>query len=305
MTAYLLRRLLQGLYVILGLSVLVFMILHITGDPALVILPPNVTAQELADFRQKMGFNDPLYVQYLRFLSRGLQGDFGMSFMQAQPALGLVLERMPATFELAVASLALSITLAVPAGILAALHKDRLLDFLGMLAALLGQSMPAFWLGLLLLMVFSIWLDLLPVSGRGSFQHLLLPAITLGSFTAARIARLTRSEMLEVLGQEFVNTARAKGLREWAVVIKHTFANAVVPVLSVVTLEAGTVLGGAVITETIFSWPGVGRLMVDAIFDRDFPVVQAGVLTISVLLVLLNIVADVVYAWLDPRIRFT
>jgi peptide/nickel transport system permease protein len=154
-------------------------------------------------------------------------------------------------------------------------------------------------------MVFSVWLDLFPVSGRGSLRHLLLPAITLGSFTAARIARLTRSEMLEVLRQEFVTAARAKGLREWVVLIKHTFANALVPVLSVVTLELGTVLGGAVLTETIFSWPGVGRLLVDAIFDRDFPVVQAGVLTISVFLVVLNLVADLVYAWLDPRIRFT
>jgi len=305
MTSYLLRRLLQSIYVVFGLSVLVFGILHITGDPALVILPPNVTTQELADFREKMGFNDPLYVQYARFLGGAVRGDFGMSFMQTQPALGLVLERVPATAELAAAAIVFSVLLAVPTGILAALNKDRFADLLSMLAALLGQSMPAFWLGLLLLMVFSVWFDLFPVAGRGSFRHLILPAITLGSFTAARIARLTRSEMLEVLGQDFVTTARAKGLREWIVVNKHAFKNALVPVLSVVALELGSVLGGAVITETIFAWPGVGRLMVEAIFDRDFPVVQAGVLTIAVLLVLLNLVVDVLYAWIDPRIRFS
>jgi len=305
MSSYILRRLIQSIYVVFGLSILVFGILHITGDPALVILPPNVTAQELADFRQKMGFNDPLYVQYARFLSRAVRGDFGMSFMQTQPALGLVLERLPATAELATAAIAFSVLLAVPAGILAALKKDRVADVVSMLAALLGQSMPAFWLGILLLMVFSVWFDLFPVAGRGSIRHMVLPAITLGSFTAARIARLTRSEMLEVLGQDFVTTARAKGLREWLVVNKHAFRNAIVPVLSVIALEFGSVLGGAVITETIFAWPGVGRLMVEAIFDRDFPVVQAGVLTIAVLLVLLNLVVDLMYAWIDPRIRFT
>ena len=305
MKRFLVRRLLQTCLVVLGLSLLVFMILHLTGDPALVILPPYARPEEVAAFREKMGFNDPLLVQYGRFLARAIRGDFGMSFHQGQPALALVLDRMPATVELGVAAMAFALALAVPAGILAALRKDKLADLVGMSIALLGQSMPAFWLGLMLVMLISVKLDLLPVSGRGGLAHLVLPAITLGSFTAARVARLTRSEMLEVLGQDFVRTARAKGLRERAVVGKHAFKNSLVPVLTIVALEFGTVLGGAVITETIFAWPGVGRLMVDSIFERDFPVVQAGVFVIAVIFVLLNLVVDVAYAWLDPRIRYT
>lgn len=305
MHTYLFRRLVQSVYVVLGLSVLVFLILHLTGDPALVILPPYATAQEIAAFREKMGFNDPLYTQYLRFLGRALQGDFGASFLQGLPALGLILERMPATVELTAAAIAFAVLLAVPAGMVAALRKDRLLDYASMLLALLGQSMPAFWLGLMLLMFFSVKLDLLPVSGRGTLAHLILPAVTLGSFVAARIARLTRSEMLEVLGQDFVRTARAKGLTELAVVAKHAFKNSLVPVVTIVALELGTILGGAVITETIFSWPGVGRLMVDSISERDFPVVQAGVFVIAVVFVAINLVVDILYAYLDPRIRYT
>lgn len=305
MHTYLFRRLVQSVYVVLGLSVLVFLILHLTGDPALVILPPYATAQEIAAFREKMGFNDPLYTQYLRFLGRALQGDFGASFLQGVPALGLILERMPATVELTAAAIAFAVLLAVPAGMVAALRKDRLLDYASMLLALLGQSMPAFWLGLMLLMFFSVKLDLLPVSGRGTLAHLILPAVTLGSFVAARIARLTRSEMLEVLGQDFVRTARAKGLTELAVVAKHAFKNSLVPVVTIVALELGTILGGAVITETIFSWPGVGRLMVDSISERDFPVVQAGVFVIAVVFVAINLVVDILYAYLDPRIRYT
>ena len=304
MKRFLVRRLLQTCLVVLGLSLLVFMILHLTGDPALVILPPYARPEEVAAFREKMGFNDPLLVQYGRFLARAIRGDFGMSFHQGQPALALVLDRMPATVELGVAAMAFALALAVPAGILAALRKDKLADLVGMSIALLGQSMPAFWLGLMLVMLISVKLDLLPVSGRGGLAHLVLPAITLGSFTAARVARLTRSEMLEVLGQDFVRTARAKGLRERAVVGKHAFKNSLVPVLTIVALEFGTVLGGAVITETIFAWPGVGRLMVDSIFERDFPVVQAGVFVIAVIFVLLNLVVDVAYAWLDPRIAY-
>jgi ABC-type dipeptide/oligopeptide/nickel transport system permease component len=302
---FLVRRLLQTGLVVVGLSLLVFMILHVTGDPALVILPPYARPEEVAAFREKMGFNDPLIVQYGRFVARAARGDFGTSFHQHQPALGLVLDRMPATVELGAAAMLFALAIAVPAGIAAALRKDRLPDLLGMSIALLGQSMPAFWLGLMLIMLVSVKLDLLPVSGRGTLAHLVLPAITLGSFTAARVARLTRSEMLEVLGQDFVRTARAKGLRERAVVGKHAFKNSLVPVLTIAALEFGTVLGGAVITETIFAWPGVGRLMVDSIFERDFPVVQAGVFVIALILVLLNLLVDVAYAWIDPRIRYT
>lgn len=305
MRAYLFRRLLQGTYVVLGLSVLVFLILHLTGDPVAVILPPYATREEIAAFREKMGFNDPLHVQYLRFLGKAVRGDLGKSFLQGEPALSLILERMPATLELSVAAIAFSLLLALPAGILSALKKDRLTDYLCMTGALLGQSMPVFWLGLMLITFLSVQLDLFPVSGRGSLRHLVLPAVTLGSYTAARIARLARSEMLEVMGQDFIRTARAKGIREQAVVAKHAFKNAIVPVVTIVALELGTILGGAVITETIFSWPGVGRLMVQSIYDRDFPVVQAGVFLIAVMFVVLNLLVDVFYAYMDPRIRYT
>lgn len=305
MTGYVARRTLQSLYVAVGLSLLVFLLLHLTGDPALVILPPYASPEEVAAFRERMGFNDPLAVQYLTFLGHAALGDFGTSFIQGEPALRLVLERMPATVELSVAAMLFALLVALPAGIVAAARRDRPADYLGMTAALLGQSMPVFWLGLMLLMFFAVRLDLFPVSGRGTLAHLVLPAVTLGAYGAARIARLTRSEMLEALGHDFVRTARAKGIAEGAVVCRHALRNAVAPILTIVALEFGTMLGGAVITETIFSWPGVGRLMVQAIADRDFPVVQAGVFVVAMTFVFLNLVADVAHAWLDPRVRFT
>ncbi len=304
MAGYVARRTVQSLYVAIGLSLVVFMLLHLTGDPALVILPPYASPEEVASFRARMGFDDPLPLQYVRFLGKALRGDFGASFLQGEPALWLVLERMPATVELAVAAMAFALLLALPAGIVAAARKDRPADLVGMTLALLGQSIPVFWLGLMLLMFFAVRLDLFPVSGRGGLAHLVLPAVTLGSYGAARIARLTRSEMLEVLGQDFIRTARSKGIAERAVVARHALKNAVAPILTIVALEFGTMLGGAVITETIFSWPGVGRLMVQSIADRDFPVVQAGVFVVAIIFVLLNLLADVAHAWLDPRVRF-
>ncbi len=305
MAGYVARRTLQSLYVAVGLSLLVFMLLHLTGDPALVILPPYASPEEIAGFREKMGFNDPLPVQYVRFLGRALRGDFGASFIQGESALRLVLERMPATVELAVGALVFALVLALPAGIVAAARKDRPADLLGMTVALLGQSIPVFWLGLMLLMFFAVRLDLFPVSGRGTLAHLVLPAITLGSYGAARIARLTRSEMLEVLGHDFVRTARAKGIAERGVLWRHALRNAVAPILTIVALEFGTMLGGAVITETIFSWPGMGQLLIQAINGSDWPIVQAIVMITAFLVILGNLIADVLYAVVDPRIRYT
>jgi peptide/nickel transport system permease protein len=301
---YIVRRVRQSLYVIVGLSILVFALLHLTGDPASVLLPPYASANERAEFRRQMGFDDPVYVQYLRFAGNALRGDFGTSFLQGQPALGLILERVPATLELSAAAMAFGLALALPAGIVSALWRDELADYFCMTMALLGQSIAVFWLGLMLMTIFSVGLDLFPVSGRGGFAHLVLPAVTLGSYTAARTARLTRSELLEVLGQDFIRTARAKGLWEGIVIAKHAFRNAMVPVVTIVALEMGTLLGGAVITETIFSWPGVARLMVQSIYERDFPVVQVGVFLIGAALVALNLLVDVLYALLDPRIRY-
>lgn len=303
MTVYLVRRLLQSLLVLFGVSFVVFAILFLTGDPAAVLLPPEATAEDIRRFREAMGLDDPFLVQYARWLAGAVRGDFGTSIRHGEPAFRLVLERMPATLELAGAGLALALALAVPAGVVSAVRRNTPLDYLATVVALLGQSMPTFWLGIMLILLFSVQLNLLPSSGRGSLEHLVLPALTLGLFTTARITRLTRSGMLEVLGQDYVRTARAKGVAEPPVVWKHAFKNAAIPIVTIVGLELGTLLGGSVITETIFAWPGVGRLSVQAIYNRDYPVVQAAVFLLASTFVVINLLVDVVYTYLDPRIR--
>ena len=304
MKSYLLRRFWQSLLVLFGVSVVVFLILHLTGDPAALLLPPDATAEDLAKFRTAMGFDDPVAVQYLRFLKGAVRGDFGESLRHGEPAMALVLERLPATFELAGAALLVALCLAIPAGIVSAVRRNTSVDYVSTVVALLGQAMPTFWLGIMLILVFSVRLNWLPSSGRGGFEHLILPAITLGLFTTARITRLTRSGMLEVLGQDYIRTASAKGVGETPVVWKHALKNASIPIVTIVGIELGTALGGSVITETIFAWPGVGRLSVQAIFNRDYPVVQSAVFLLASTLVIVNFLVDVIYTYLDPRIRF-
>jgi ABC-type dipeptide/oligopeptide/nickel transport system permease component len=304
MRSYLLRRGWQSLLVLFGVSVVVFLILHLTGDPALLLLPPDATAEEITRFRDAMGFNDPVWLQYLRFLRGAVRGDFGESLRHGEPAMALVLERLPATFELAGAGLLIALGLAIPAGIVSAVRRNTPIDYVSTVVALLGQAMPTFWLGIMLILIFSVRLEWLPSSGRGDLEHLILPAITLGLFTTARITRLTRSGMLEVLGQDYIRTARAKGVAEPPVVWKHALKNASIPIVTIVGIELGTLLGGSVITETIFAWPGVGRLSVQAIFNRDYPVVQSAVFLLASTFVIVNFLVDVVYTYLDPRIRF-
>jgi peptide/nickel transport system permease protein len=303
MKVYLVRRFLQSLLVLLGVSFVVFGILYLTGDPALVLMPPDATIEDIAKFREQMGFNDPFLVQYGRFLSGALRGDFGQSVRHGEPAFALVMERMPATLELSGAALVVALSLAIPAGIISAVRRNSLMDYVSTVIALLGQSMPTFWLGIMLILLFSVQLNVLPSSGRGGWQHMLLPAVTLGLFTTARITRLTRSGMLEVLNQDYIRTARAKGVSNPPVVWKHALKNAAIPIVTIVGIELGTLLGGSVITETIFAWPGVGRLSVQAIYNRDYPVVQAAVFMLSATFVLVNLVVDVLYTYLDPRIR--
>jgi len=303
MGVYLARRLLQSLLVLVGVSFVVFAILFLTGDPALVLLPPDASAADIAAFRERMGFNDPLLVQYGRFLRGALQGDFGQSVRHGEPAFALVVERLPATLQLSGAALLIALAIAVPAGIVSAVRRNSVLDYVATVTALLGQSMPTFWLGIMLILVFSVWLNVLPSSGRGGLEHLAMPAVTLGLFTTARIMRLTRSGMLEVLGQDYIRTAFAKGLTGRPVVWKHALKNAAIPIVTIVGIELGTPLGGAVITETIFAWPGVGRLSVQAISNRDYPVVQASVFLLASTFVVVNIAVDLVYTYLDPRIR--
>ncbi|MBI2563175.1 MAG: ABC transporter permease [candidate division NC10 bacterium] len=322
MTRYLTRRFWQSLLVLFGISLIVFILLHLTGDPAILLMPPDATQEDIENFRKIMGFNVPLFLrwppwnymhppwrfladtQYGRFLKGAILGDFGLSFRHQQPALGLVLERMPATVELTLAAMGLAVCVAVPVGILSAVRRNSSVDHAGMVMALLGQSMPVYWLGIMLILLFAVRLNMLPAFGTGSLRHLILPAVTLGAFSMARIARLTRSGMLEVLGQEYVRTARAKGLSEVRVILKHGLKNAAIPVITVIGLDLGTLLGGAVITETIFAWPGVGRLAVQAIANRDYPVVQAAVFTLASIFVLINFLVDILYTYVDPRVAY-
>jgi peptide/nickel transport system permease protein len=303
MRTFLVRRLLQSLVVLLGVSFVVFFILFLTGDPAAVLLPPEASAEDIRLFRERMGFDDPFFVQYGRFLAGAVRGSFGESIRHGEPAFDLVVERMPATFELAGAALLIALCLAIPAGIVSAVRRNSVLDYVATVVALLGQSMPTFWLGIMLILLFSVQLQWLPSSGRGELRHLVLPAITLGLFTTARITRLTRSGMLEVLNQDYIRTARAKGVANPPVVWKHALKNAAIPIVTIVGIELGTLLGGSVITETIFAWPGVGRLSVQAIYNRDYPVVQAAVFLLATTFVMVNLFVDVLYTYLDPRIR--
>jgi peptide/nickel transport system permease protein len=302
---YILKRLFHSIFVLVGISLVVFIILHLTGDPAALLMPMDATPEQVAQFRKEMGFTDPVIVQYWRFFKGTLRGDFVQSFRHSQPALDLVLERMPATIQLTLAALFLALVIAIPVGIISAIKRNSLLDHIGMTGALLGQSTPVFWLGIMLILIFSVTLQLFPSSGRGEIQHLVLPAITLGMFSMARTARMMRSSMLEVLGQEYIKTAKAKGLSPGIVILKHALKNASIPVVTIVGMELGTLLGGAVITETIFAWPGVGRLAIQAIYNRDYPVVQASVFILASIFVLVNLIVDLIYTYLDPRVKLT
>ena len=304
MVPYVLRRLVQSALVLLGVSVIVFGLLHLTGDPTRLLLPLEAREEDVRQLRALLGLDDPLWVQYVRFLSRAVRGDFGVSFKHQVPALTLIRQTLPATLELTGAGLALALVVAVPAGIVAALRRNSFIDAVCSIGVLLGQAMPVYWLGLLLILVFAVRLGWLPAAGRDGPASLVLPAVALGAFSMARIARMARSGMLEVLAQDYVRTARAAGVRAFVVTYKYALKNAAIPLVTIVGLEFGVLLGGAVITETIFAWPGVGRLAVDAIFSRDYPLVQAIVAMLATLFVLINLVMDLVYTYLDPRIVF-
>lgn len=305
MTRYLVRRLVQSVAVLVGVSLVVFLLLRLSGDPTALLLPLEATAKEHGDLRRQLGLDDPLTVQYWGFLSKAVHGDFGNSLRGQQSALGLVVDRLPATALLATTALALGLLIAFPAGIVAARRHGTATDQVAMVGALFGQSTPVFWLGTMLILVFAVWLRWLPTGGTGGPQHLVLPTVTLGLYSAARTARLVRSGMLEVLGEDYIRTARAKGLRELVVMWRHALRNALVPIVTVIGLDLATLLGGAVITETIFGWPGVGRLAVQAIQQRDYPVVQASVFVVASAYVAFNLLVDVLYAYLDPRIRLS
>lgn len=304
MFAYFVRRLLLVVVVVWGAATLAFLLLYISGDPTDLLLPLDASAEAREAFRKANGFDQPFLVQYGKYLLRAMQGDLGISLRQQLPALGTVLERMPASMLLAGAALLFAVVLGVPAGVLAAVRKGSPLELLILFMALLGQSLPVFWLGLMLILVFGLELRLLPISGYGSLQHLILPMVAVGTFSMAAITRLTRGGVLRELRSDHVRTARAKGLPGRVVIYKHALRNAAIPVVTVIGLQLGNLLSGAVITETIFAWPGVGRLVLTAVTQKDFPVVQAAVIVFALLLAVINLLVDLLYSVLDPRVRY-
>jgi len=300
---FLLRRLIRTVVVLWGVSTIVFVVTRLSGDPITLLLPPDAPTAVVQQVRDRYGLNNPLPVQYGVFLSHAVRGDLGESLRFHQSAVRLTVERLPATLLLALASFIFAVVIGLPLGILAGVRPRGVVDNLTMTIAVVGQALPTFYLGILLILFCSVRFHLLPVGGRGGLSHLVMPTITLGTYAMASIARLTRSSMLETMGQEYIRTARAKGLAPRVVAMTHAFRNALIPVITIMGLQFGALLGGAVVTETIFSWPGMGRLAIDAIRNRDYPVVQATVFIAAVAFVLVNLATDLLYGRLDPRIR--
>jgi len=305
MFRYVIKRLLSTLPVLIGISLIVFLLLRaLPGDPAQVIAGEMATQETIESIRAQLGLNKPLYVQYGIFLSNLTRLNLGQSARTGQSVASEIGSRLPNTLLLAIVSTVIACLLGIPAGILSAVRHYSLLDYTVMVLALFGLSMPVFWLGLMMIIIFSVKLHLLPAGGIGTLSHLVLPSLALAFFSTAFIARMTRSSMMEVMGQEFIVTARSKGLLERVVIFKHALRNAFIPIITVVGLQFGSLLGGAVLTETVFAWPGIGRLIVDSILARDYPMVQGVILVFALLYILVNLLVDILYAYIDPRIHY-
>jgi peptide/nickel transport system permease protein len=303
MTRYLLIKLAEAFVAIWGVVTIVFFVSRVLGDPAILLLPVGASQQDLDTLRAGLGLDKPLIQQYAISLLAMLKGDFGISFQHNRAAMDVVLERMPATFELAGTALVLGTLLGAGAGAIAALKRGTLAEFIVMVAALLGQATPVFWLGIMLILVFSVDLGWLPTGGSGTLAHLVLPGITLSVFVSASVARLLRSSLLDIMREDYVRTARSKGLRSRTVFFWHIARNALIPVVTMIGIIAGELLGGSIVIETVFAWPGVGRIVMQAIQNQDFPVIQAGVALVAAIFILINFVVDLLYGLLDPRIR--
>lgn len=305
MIKYITRRVLLIVPVLLGVSVIVFGIMHLTpGDPAILMLGEAAPEAEYEALRERLGLNEPIHVQYGLWLGRMVQLDFGRSIRSGRPVVAEISSRLPATIELAVLATLLAIVIGVPLGVVSANRPNSVVDHSATVAAFGGLAMPVFWQGLMMILIFSVWLGWLPSSGRlGGWSYYILPTLTLGTSAIAAITRMTRSTMLETLNQDYVRTARSKGVFERKIIYRHALRNAMIPVVTVIGLQFGTLLSGAVITETIFSWPGIGRLAVDAIRSKDFPVVQGVVMVFAIMYALVNLFVDVLYAYLDPRLK--
>ena len=303
MARQILRRVLRAVVALLVVTAVVFTLLHLSGDPAYILLTPEASAEDRAAFRAEYGLDRPLWVQYGRYLGRLAQGDFGQSLSFRTPAAAVALERLPATLELTLAAMALAVLVSVPAAVLAAVRRGTLFDRALMTLTLIGQTVPTFWLGMVMILVLAVRFHLFPASGRGGVLHLVMPATALALWLTALLARVTRSEMIEALEQDYVRTARAKGLTERGVAARHALKNALLPIITVMGLQFGGLLGGAVMTETVFAWPGVGTMILDAILKKDFPVVLAGVVIVAMGFIVVNLLLDLLYTVLDPRLR--
>jgi len=304
MTTYIVRRIFQAFLVLLGAVSFTFLIARVTGDPAKLMLPEEASQEAIDLFRIQHGLDKPIHIQYINYISQILRGDLGLSMRQQTPVTELILERYPATLKLTFSALFLSIFISFPLGIFVALKRNTMWDLLGTTFALIGQATPSFWTGLMLILIFGVTLKILPISGSDTWQHLILPAVTLSFFVTGRLTRLIRSGMLEVMGTEYIRTARVKGLFERTVIWVHALKNASIPVVTMIGLEFAGLLGGALIIETIYAWPGIGRLVINAVLQRDFPIVQGVVLISAATFVIVNLIVDLFYSVLDPRITY-
>jgi len=302
---YLLRRFLQIIPVLFIITFVVFVLVYLAGDPVSLMLPEDASEADREALREALGLNEPFVYQYFHFIGDLITGNFGTSFRYNQEALPLVLERLPATFELAAASMLVAIIIAIPLGIYSAKKRNSFIDLFITGGSVLGKAMPNFWLGIMLILLLAVNYQLFPVSGRGSVMHMVLPAITLGTGIAAEMTRLIRSSMLEILNQDYIRTAKSKGASEMSVVFKHAFRNSLIPVVTIMGLQMSHLVSGALITETVFSWPGLGLLLVQAVNGRDMAVVQAAVFVIAILVIVVNLLTDIVYRVLDPRINYS
>ena len=303
MLNYLIKRLIQSVFVLFGITLVVFVVLHLSGDPVQLMVPPTASQAEVDALRQKMGFNDPIYLQYYRFLINIIHGDFGESYYYNEPAMKIVLERFPATVELSFSAMLIALLVAIPSGIISAVNRNGGIDAFIRLFALMGQCIPSFWLGIIFILLFSVNLHWLPTGGNNGIASLILPAVTLGMFSAASITRVLRSSMIEILGKEFIIVAWAKGLPQKVVILKHAFKNAFSSMMTIVGMQFAGLLGGSVIIETVFAWPGVGRLIVQSIVNNDFMVVEATVMLLASIFVLINFVVDILYCIINPRVK--
>jgi peptide/nickel transport system permease protein len=303
MGAYIVRRLLQSLIVILGVIVITFIISRVIGDPVALLLPPEASPEQRAYLTKDLGLDRPLYIQLVVYVAKVMKGDFGHSFRHQESAMKLVFERLPASLYLSFVAVLLAIGVAIPLGILSAIKRGTIIDRIGMTIALFGQSIPAFWAGIMLIFIFAVKLHWLPPSGYGGFKYVILPATTLAFFVSAATARLTRSNVLDVLDMDYVRYARLKGVPEFVVITRHVIRNTFITIFNIVALQLGLVIGGAVITEFIFSWPGIGRLSLESIYSRDYPVIQATVVMAAFIFVVINLLVDIVYMATDPRVK--